>query len=84
MTDFISRHCIEMANAAKIITEWHASAIGGKLYLMAEILESMFGVDSESKDAQRLSPVIARELAALGMTNKRMRGPSGNRHYWIK
>lgn len=84
MNDCISRHCIDLEGTSRIVSAWYAEAVVSRPYLMAEILCSAFGIDSESKDAQRLSPIIGRNLVSLGMTSKRMRGPQGNRHYWIK
>lgn len=84
MTDCISKYCFDLLEIAQAVHTWHNQAICGKPYLMAEILDSAFGLDSESKDAQRLSPVAGRFLSELGVAHKRMRGPQGNRHYWIK
>ncbi len=84
MPEVISNYCIDLAGTAKIASAWHGASVPGRPYLMAEILASAFGVDVESKDGQRLSPSVGRFLSELGMINKRMRGHSGNRHYWIK
>jgi len=84
MSDLISKHCLDIAKTAQTISAWHDRAVCGQPYLMAEILKAALDVDADSKDAQRLSPVVGRLLTEFGMTHKQFRGPHGNRKYWIK
>lgn len=84
MTDCISKYCFDLLETAQAVRTWHNLAICGKPYLMAEILKSAMDVDADSKDAQRLSPVVGRFLSELGVAHKQFRGPHGNRKYWIK
>ena len=80
----ISLYCTNESETEQQMAAWHAAATAGKPHLMAEILQTALGIADASKDAERLAPVAGRYLTALGMKNRRMRGPQGNRHYWIK
>ena len=84
MTEIVSRFVIETQKTAEIVAAWFEKAPASRLYLMTEIIEEATGIAGETKDAERLAPIVGRLLAELGMTCKRMRGPQGNRRYWVK
>ncbi len=84
MNEIVCRPAINKDSAEKAILEWLEKATPGQMYLMTEITRDVFDIDPDAKDVQRMSPFIGRVLASAGMTNKRMRGNHGNRHYWVK
>lgn len=84
MTEIVSRFVIEAQQTAEIIAVWFEKSTPGRLYLISEIIEEATGAIGGTKDAERLAPIVGRLLSELGMTKKRMRGPQGNRHYWVK
>lgn len=84
MTEIVSRFVIENQKTAERVAAWFETASECRLYLLADIIHEEFGVSPETKDAERLAPIVGRLLSMLGMSSKRMRGPQGNRRYWVK
>lgn len=84
MTEIVSRFVIETQQTAEIVSAWFEKATVSRMYLMTEIIEEAAGISGATKDAERLAPIVGRLLGELGMSCKRMRGPQGNRRYWVK
>lgn len=77
-------HLMAQEQVDAAVAAWQRGTLWA-LYTMDRIIADIMGNDPvDEKEAQRLSPMIGHSLRKRGWINRRMRGPVGNRHYWMR